>query len=112
MDNIFARFQHQDASCIVSYVSNYVSKEVFVLHDLPSKYIYSRDYKLKPWSYIVWCHRPYLGAYTSTLKIGSDLSSIQDLCLGIIITLRLTLTNISNSKEFNHNIDVLRVSIS
>ena len=32
---------------------------------------------------LVWHRRPYLGVYTSTPKIGSGLSSIQDLCLGM-----------------------------
>ena len=32
---------------------------------------------------LVWCRRPYLDTNTSAPKIGSGLSSIKDLCLGM-----------------------------
>ena len=39
--------------------------------------VYRRTHRL------VWRRRPYLGTYKCPKKIGSGLSSIQDLCLGM-----------------------------
>jgi len=55
---------------------------------------------------IVWCRRPNFGAYKHPLKIGSGLSSIQDLCIGMHNYIMAGVNNhneITDTEESNHS---------